>query len=143
MKRFLILFCLIPAQLIYAQSNVDSLLRLLPDMKEDSLKVEAYIQLQGALYRKDLNQALNYATQAVSLAQKLDMPRKEAEARWHNSYILTDLKRYSEAQDECQEALAYFLEFGDSSWVADVKLQLVLHYYKAIRKKRSPDFWKF
>lgn len=93
-------------------------------MKDDSLKVQVYIDLQEEVTRTDLNRALNYIEQAVGLAEKLGLPGKQAEARWHKSYVLTQLKRFEEAQMECEEVHDYFMELGDSAWIANVKMQL-------------------
>ncbi|MDH3708934.1 MAG: tetratricopeptide repeat protein [Cyclobacteriaceae bacterium] len=124
MKWLLVLFWVMSPVVMHSQSKEDSLLRILPGMKEDSLKVQIYIELQGEVYRTDLNRALKYANQAVDLAGKLGMSRKQAEARWHKSYALTDLKRFDEAQKESEAALLYFKEQGDLNWIADVKMQL-------------------
>ena len=124
MKRLLTIIYVLQSLLLFPQSREDSLLRILPEMKDDSLKVKVYLQLQNAVYRKDLNQALNYANQAVDLAGKLGLTRMQAEARWNKSHALTELKLFDQAQKECEELLVYFLEADEPSWIADVKMQL-------------------
>ena len=124
MKWLLVMsWVLLPAA-IFSQSRVDSLLNLLPALEDDSVKVQVYIELQGEIYRTDFNGALNYSSKAVELAGKLGMYQKQAEARWHKSYALTDLKRFEEAKQESEAALAYFTEQGELEWAADVKMQL-------------------
>jgi tetratricopeptide (TPR) repeat protein len=107
-----------------AQSKSDSLLRILPTLNNDSLKIEAYIQLEEEFYRTDLHRALGYISQAEELARKSAMSRKGAEIRWRKSYVLTELKRYKEARAEIEAALVVFTQKEDAAWVVDLHTQM-------------------
>ncbi len=124
MKRVLVLFWVLIPFLAFPQSKEDSLLSILPGIKEDSLKLKIYMDLQRQVYRTDLNRALEYVNRAVDLGDRLGLSRKEAEARLSKGFILNELKMFVQAEEECQQALMFFIESGDSSWIADIKYQL-------------------
>ena len=124
MKWIIISFWLFFTSSLFAQSKTDSLLHILPTLKEDSTKVQVYLELQNEYHRKDLNIALDYVTKAEELAERLGLILKQAEAKWHKSYLLTELRMYENARKECEAALVIFNQLGDSAWIADVKLQL-------------------
>jgi len=124
MKKLLLVVCFLQASVLYSQTAEDSLLSVLPGLKDDSTKVQVYLDLQNEVYRKDLDRALEYATKAADLAGELGLSRMQAEARWVRSNILTELKQFKEAKHECEETLKFFEEANDSGWIASVKMQL-------------------
>ena len=76
MKSVLFIWLITFATLAGAQTKRDSILRVLPEMKEDTLKLNAYMELQNAYHREDINIALEYAEKAQALAANLGFKTK-------------------------------------------------------------------
>ncbi len=124
MKRLQLPVFLLFASILFSQSKADSLLHVLPTLKEDSTKVEAYFQLIDEYYRKDLNKALYYATKAEELSENLGLVLKLANAKRNAAYMLTNLKHYDQAKEKYNSALLIFTEVGDRVGIMDVKTEL-------------------
>jgi hypothetical protein len=65
----LLLLIMISGPLVAGQA--DSLLTVIEKSEEDSLKVNTLISLASVYYRSNPENAINYATQAVRLAQSI------------------------------------------------------------------------
>jgi len=124
MKWLLVPFSCFAIAGLFGQSSTDSLLRVLPRLDDDSLKMQAYIRLEESSYRTDLNRALDYITKAEELATALEIPEKEAEISWRKSFVLTELKLFDKARAACEKALEIFSGLKMESWIADVEMQL-------------------
>lgn len=124
MKNILILFFILTTTLLFSQSKVDSLVNVLPTLKEDSIKVRVYLDLFREHYRRDFKVALDYATKAEVLSKKLNLTSKIGEAKRQKGIVLTSLNLYSESEKELNEALLIFTKLEDKYGVLDTKIEL-------------------
>lgn len=124
MKYLLLTFWLLSASFLFSQSKADSLLRILPTLKEDSVKVQTYLDLVNETFRNDLTLALEYATKAEELSEKLGLVKKLAIAKRNKGYMLTDLRQYTQAEEKYNEALSIFSELNYATGIVDVKMDL-------------------
>ena len=124
MKWLLLPFWLLSASLMFSQFKADSLLHVLPTLKEDSTKVQTYLYLVDEYYRKDLKTALDYAKKAEELAEKLGLALKLAQAKRNTGYMLTSLREYRQAKEKYKAALLVFSELDDYAGIMDVKTEL-------------------
>ncbi len=124
MKWKYVLFWLLSVSLLYSQSNADSLLRILPTLKEDSIKVQVYLDLVNEYYRNDIKTAMGYAIKAEELSEKAGLTLMLAKARRNTAYMLTNLREYRQAQEKYETALMVFYELDDQSGIIDVKTEL-------------------
>lgn len=81
---FLLLFPLISFGQKEGQALADSLLAVLPNLKEDTLKVGILNQLSSEYFRIDTDKGLQYAQQSLILSKKLDW--QEGMAMAYNNY---------------------------------------------------------
>lgn len=109
MKWKYVLFWLLSVSLLYSQSKADSLLRILPTLKEDSIKVQVYLDLVNEYYRNDIKTAMGYAIKAEELSKKAGLTLMLAKARRNTAYMLTNLREYRQAQEKYETALMVFM----------------------------------
>ena len=124
MKRYAILIILVSfVQLLLSQSKVDSLLRQLPTLPEDSTRIQAYLDLFRATYRSDMTDALHYATEAEILSEQLGQLSELAEAKRLKSIALTGLSKYEESERELLNSIELFTQFGNEGKIVDLKIE--------------------
>ncbi|MEE4256156.1 MAG: tetratricopeptide repeat protein, partial [Bacteroidales bacterium] len=110
-------------------SQADSLLAVLKSSKEDSLKVQTYLSLAALYYRSDPEQAITYADQARSLAERIKYPRGLAYAyksRGMGYYFQGD---YREALNDWELSLNKFREINYLLGVSNMLNNLGAVYY--------------
>lgn len=130
MKRILICLFLLSLTSSVGQSKVDSILKILPTLKEDSVKVKAYLDLSYSLLRKDLNSALDYATQAEVLSKKLSLHRLNGTAALRKGIVYVNMSQYELSMNSYNEALQIFTELEDPKLISNVKIEIgrTAHY---------------
>lgn len=121
LKSFL---CLLMIQLggtCHAQtSELDSLLTILKDLKEDTVKVHTLNQISALLYGTDPDEAIAYGTSAKELAEKNNDQIGLATAYKNiglGHYFKAD---YKEALQNWESALTIYDELGDEKLVANI-----------------------
>ncbi|WP_430965026.1 hybrid sensor histidine kinase/response regulator transcription factor [Spongiimicrobium sp. 2-473A-2-J] len=124
MKWLPLPFWLLSASLLFSQSRADSLLNVLPTLKEDSTKVQTYLQLVDEFYRKDLNRALDYATRAEELSEKSGLTVLLATSKRNVGYLLTNMRKYQQAEKKYRVALKIYLEHNNPAGIMNVKTEL-------------------
>lgn len=108
---------------LYPQSRLDSLLPKLPTMKEDSTKVQAYLDVAWDLLRKDVQTTFQYADSAAMLAKKLGLPYKLTRAKRTKSFALTGMGKYAEAEIFLQEAMDGFVSEDNQTMILDTQIE--------------------
>ncbi|MBI4647784.1 MAG: tetratricopeptide repeat protein [Bacteroidia bacterium] len=94
----LIFFCLLNG-FLYGQNpnELDSLLKLLPNDKNDTNKVKHLIFISEDLCQSDLQKSLEYGKQALAVAERLQWKKGMAAAYMRISYALDALGNFSAA----------------------------------------------
>jgi len=84
-----LLICTLFNGLIFCQSpnELDSLLKLLPTDKEDTVKVRHLIFISEDLCKTDPNKSLEYAIKALKVAEKIKWTRGIASSYFRISYV--------------------------------------------------------
>ena len=124
MKRYLALIILLLFnQHLLSQSRVDSLLSELHTLPEDSTKVQLYLDLFKATYRTSMTDALQYATEAESLSEKLGRVSDLAEAKRRKSIALTGLTKYEDSERELLKSIELFTQLGNEEKIVDLKIE--------------------
>jgi signal transduction histidine kinase len=97
MKQILMLWLMFCANLIFAQTEtdrlIDSLVRILPNMKEDSIKVNTLNELSAKYQFIDAEKGLDYGILALSLSKKLNWTEGISKSQLSigaNQYFLLD-----------------------------------------------------
>jgi adenylate cyclase len=105
----------------FAQNKqADSILAVLTIMPEDSSKVNALIALSGSLLKSEKEQALTYANQAKSLADKLGYLRGQAYALKSIGMGYYFQGNYIETLIYWQQSLAIFQSMNDKLGIANM-----------------------
>ncbi len=124
MKRVFVYLFLLGFLQLYGQTKADSILRVLPTLKEDSTKVKAYLDLSYAYFRKDFNASLNYAIKAEELAEKQSLITLLGKAKLRKGNVYATSSRYPLANKAHAEALSIFTQLEDPKGISDVKIEM-------------------
>ena len=87
---------------ISANSKVDSLLNILDKESNDTLRLRVNVALSAEYIKTDLKQALEYNSNSLELAKKMNHPREIAAAYHRYAYIYSKL-------DQKEKATEYYL----------------------------------
>ncbi len=93
------------------QNRIDSLLKALAVAKEDSNKVELYINLTTQLKRDHADSAMRLALAAYDLAKELELPIKEARAMQAIGNVLLAQRQYQKAVKKLLETVPIYEKF--------------------------------
>lgn len=114
---FWVFVLLVPTAQIWAQSEfspeVDSLWRIASTSKETEQKVDSYNDLAHLLYRSHTDTAMFCAKNALSLAEKLDYKKGQAEAHRRIGVILVSNGFANRALESYNKALDLFKSMND------------------------------
>ena len=110
-------------------SEVDSLLRVLDQSKEDSLKVQILLSLAATYYRSDPEQAINYAEQARVLSENIQYPMGLAYAYKSRGMSYYFQGAYLEALNDWELSLNTFKEINDLLGISNMLNNLGAIYY--------------
>ena len=120
MKWLLLAFWLLSTSLLLSQSRADSLIHVLPTLKDDSLKVRTYLELVDVHYRTDQKIALDYAIKAEELSEKSGLRKLLATSKRNVGYMLTSLRKYPEAEEKYRDALTIYTELKNNAGIINV-----------------------
>ncbi|MBI3500434.1 MAG: tetratricopeptide repeat protein [Bacteroidetes bacterium] len=114
-----LLFLLITITLFSQQKKIDSLENVLKTAKEDTNKVNTLNALSMQLWRTgDFNKSKQYATNALSLCEKLNFKKGLATAYNNIGISYRNLSDYTEALKNHLQALTIMKELGDKKGLA-------------------------
>lgn len=121
-RKLLIAFLFVTISLSGTAQNrlTDSLNAVLKTSTEDTLKVNTLIALSGSLLKSNIEQALLYATEAKSLAEKLNYKRGQAYSLKSIGMSYYFQGNYIETLLFWQQSLATFQAIGDKLGIANM-----------------------
>ncbi len=96
-----------------AQSNIDSLEKALLNIKTDTAKTRILLDLSWKLKSEDGSKALNYANEALKLAQKTNDTKSQATALKNIGIIHLFKGDYDKSEQFHKDALSLFLSITD------------------------------
>jgi len=108
---------------LFSQSKIDSLKQVINTTKNDSVKVDTYIQLYLFYARTDANISLDYAVKAEELSLKNGYELRVANAKYRKAAILRDLGQYSKSDATLTEALIIYNKLEDIKGITAVKIE--------------------
>ena len=115
-----------------SSSEVDSLLKILPGLPDDTNKIKKYARL-GWLYgetNSNTDLVKKYADSIQMLSEKLQYERGVALSHFYYGFNARHEGNYDEAQKHLNIFIKYFADAGDSTKVANGLFQLgVVHSY--------------
>ena len=120
MKKLLIPLCVLccfelPAQK-KSQDLVDSMMLLLPTLKEDSSKVNLILDLSEQLYYlAKMNEGINYLKQGIQLAEKINWKSGIANCYSNLGNLVGDTGNIAQARIYFEKSLAINQELGSKS----------------------------
>lgn len=128
-KLFSILFFIVSLSSAANTAKIDSLEKVLPTLKEDSIKVDALINL-AKNYRTvtKYGQALNNAAAALELARKLGLEKEEAMAHNIRGITYNNMRKMAEALEEFLAAMKIREKLGDKEGIASVYMGIGAAY---------------
>ena len=103
-----------------AQSEVDSLKSRIPQLAEDSTKVNSFIQLSSLLIDSSVEEASNYAEEALDLATKIDYVKGMAQAFKYIGLSHYYQNQYVEATLNYQKSLKQFEKSNDQIGISNI-----------------------
>lgn len=112
-------FYLIPFLGVGQASYTDSLTNILKSAREDTTKVVILNDLIVSLRDKDPNKALEYASEAKALAEKLDFQKGLGNVLQNTGWIYYRKGDYADALENSLKALEINRKFNDSTIVAN------------------------
>jgi two-component system, NtrC family, sensor kinase len=113
----------------YTQTHaIDSLKEVLERQKEDTNKVNILIQISEALPSENNTVAMNYATEALVLAQKLNFKRGEASSYKYISYFNVLQNNYIQARKNSFASLKIYERLSDKKEIAFVNTVIAKCY---------------
>lgn len=119
-----LLFCLfiffLSAPCIAQNSQIDSIKKILPGAKEDSSKVNSLLSLSREFFSISPQEAINYATEAKELAQKIDYKKGIAYSYKNIGIGYYMQANYVESLGNYDKALAMFDSLKDKVGVANI-----------------------
>lgn len=102
------------------QHLIDSLLPLLPAMKQDTAKVKILNNLSYEFNRIDVDEGIRYGTEALELATKLHWKKGMATAHRLIGINYMDVASHDTAMENLEKSLAIFSEINDKAGIAKV-----------------------
>lgn len=110
-------------------SQADSLFRVLEQSKEDTLKVQTLLSIAALYYRSDPQQAISYADQAMSLAEKVQYPQGLAYAYKSRGMVYYFQGKYREALYDWEYSLNIFREIDYFLGISNMLNNIGAVYY--------------
>ncbi|MFC2117596.1 adenylate/guanylate cyclase domain-containing protein [Bacteroidota bacterium] len=105
----LIITFIAASQICYTQvSRVDSLISVIPNIHEDTVKVNILLELSASLAASDSTEAIRYANEAIVLGNKLDFQKGIAYAYKNIGLTYYFVGNYIDAANNWQQALDIF-----------------------------------
>jgi adenylate cyclase len=127
---------------LHAQtSELDSLKKVITSQEEDSLKVNNLIALSSKYLSTNLNDAINYGSEALKLAERIDFKKGQAygyKAIGLGNYVKAN---YPEAVIQFQNSLAIFEEISFKVGIANILSNLGATYFNAGEDTKAIDFY--
>ena len=123
MRRLLIIILLSIPLFNYAQNERDSLLRILPGLKNDSTKVKTYLSLFWYTFRNDLDTAFYYALEAEKLSKEIGYLRGLGNAKRYKGFAYSGLRDYEKASVEMDSALVIYELIEHDELILDAKVE--------------------
>jgi signal transduction histidine kinase/AraC-like DNA-binding protein len=109
---------------LLAQSKVDSLLRSLELLKEDSLKTEMYRTIGIELMRTDQAKALDYFSRAEELSLEKGLKSSLAKSKYRKGTVYRSMNLFQQSKEELDVALSIFIQLKDTFNILYVKVEL-------------------
>jgi adenylate cyclase len=135
----LLLLIMISGPLVAGQA--DSLLTVIEESEEDSLKVNTLISLASVYYRSNPENAINYATQAVRLAQSISYLSGLAYAYKSVGMGYYFQGNYIEATINWQQSLKTFESINDLQGVCNMQNNLGAVYYNEGDNNKAIEYY--
>lgn len=124
MKQLILFILLISALTAGAQKQgqklIDSLLLVLPTMKEDTIKVKSLNSLSNEYSRIDVDEGIRYGTEAFELAKKLNWKKGMASAHRLIGINYLNVTVLDTALENLEKSLAIFSDIKDNEGIAKV-----------------------
>lgn len=137
---FFLLFCAVHT--VFAQTSVDSLIRLLPKIVRDSNEVNLRNQISQKLTETNSNQALIYAHQAKMLSKQIGFTRGSVQALNNLSWIYYRQSDYAQAFDYATQALKLGEQIHDYQEVGRALSNIAAIYNEQKEYRLSIDYFE-
>ena len=144
MKKILIhFFALLSGSIGFAQkNNTDSLLLLLNNHEqEDSVKLNILTNISYAYYEVHPDEGIAFADKAITLAQKLLLPEKLANAYYYKGMCLGTKGIYNDALDLFNQALKIYKTIYTTKKIWDVNNSMAIIYMNLSDYEKALDIY--
>ena len=126
---------------MFSQSKIDSLKQVVNTTKNDSIKVDTYIELYLLYARTDANISLDYAIKAEELSLKNGFELRVANAKYRKAAILRDLGQYSKSDIASNEALKIYSKLEDLEGITSVKIGQATILHEQSRLEEASELY--
>jgi adenylate cyclase len=140
--NFISIYLLFFTFAVHAQiSEIDSLKNAISHQDEDSMKVNNLIALSSKYLNSNLQEAINYGSLAVELAEKIDFQQGRAYAYKAIGLAHYYQANYPEAALQFQNSLASFETLSFKVGIANILSNLGATYFNAGEDTKAIDFY--
>ena len=127
---------------VQAQTReIDSLTKLAAELSDDSSKVNSLIALSSQYLNTDLNEAIRYGKEAVTLAEQISFKKGEAYGYKAIGIGYITQGNYPEAAVQFQHSLALFEEMGLKVGIANILSNLGVVYFNGGDDTKALDYY--
>ncbi|MFD2200559.1 tetratricopeptide repeat protein [Shivajiella indica] len=120
--------------------RADSLLRVIDNSDDDSLKVRAYLDLGQEIMNSDINQAVHYLDDAILLALKINYKKGLADAYNVQGRALANQGNFQDAIFIFKQALTEYHELNDKTGEANILNNLGSIYHRMGNSTKALEF---
>lgn len=116
MKKYLLIIILLPVTFLcrsQEKANVDSLLKILPGLGKDTLRVNTLIELANYYLDNVPSKAVTYSGEAITLSDKLNWHKGSAKAHYAYGFANTRLGKFDLSLEHWNKAYAFYRKSGD------------------------------
>lgn len=127
---FIFIFLLFSAKFSFSQnSKVDSLLLILKNTKQDSVRANIYISLFKETIYSDLDKAIKFAEQGLALSEETGLEDKTAKFLRYLGIVQQNKGDYAKALEKFQKALEKYQKLNNKSGISDSYIDIGLIYW--------------
>jgi serine phosphatase RsbU (regulator of sigma subunit)/tetratricopeptide (TPR) repeat protein len=121
--------------------RVDSLKNLLDNHGLDTTRVDLLNEIGDALYRVNPDEAIQYGTEAMNLAEMINYPAGKAMANKNIGLGYYMQGEYTEAFRYWEPAMELYEELGDRQMVANLMSNMGAIYYTSGKNLEAMELW--
>lgn len=140
--RTLFFFLILPFNILFADSNIDSLLSQLKKVQVQTEKIDLLNEISYFYFDIDIHQAFLYASEALELAQESNYLQGISDSRMRLGYVEQLKGAFEEAEKHYSVALQIRIKAGNTIPIANVYCSMGLNSLQQESFEKAELFYK-